>query len=433
MEYSSVFASTAVVIGAVGIVYEYYYNKDKKPEKDPAWRGFYSRKKWLPRLDSVAQKWKFMHESENKTYDFREFRDVEIPSTVQREPFRRTVTVYTKSDDDNNAIYTQLTGGLSGDTSKSSIPDTYLTHKHYDRDAVFLCLPEGNCIHQNMLGHQGYETLVQNLVAKHGDIDVIMVDYWKKEELEEHGAFPIILELQQNAEEAFNWVKGLYRKVAVCGSSKGSVLALLLGLKFGVPSLLISPLINTGVYNNSGNYIPLDWKQSPNLSSGGDPEIFSTHFFFGDILFWHEPRNVDINRWRNKTLLYQLRVRLVEIGYWEIWEGVRKKLGDKRKSEIGRNTRLLMIEKLEGLRTLTGSLRPGWSNLENSDLPPIMILQGDQDRFWINEGRKRDWIRALVDTGKAEFLLFTGVGHGGMKDTKLRSYAKSFLVSQLRE
>ena len=68
MDYSSIFASSVVVVGALGIAY--YHNKEKKTDKDNGWLGFYHNKNWVPRLDSVAKKWKFMHESKNKTYDF---------------------------------------------------------------------------------------------------------------------------------------------------------------------------------------------------------------------------------------------------------------------------------------------------------------------------------------------------------------------------
>ena len=115
------------------------------------------------------------------------------------------------------------------------------------------------------------------------------------------------------------------------------------------------------------------------------------------------------------------------MGPWELWADI------LRARTIGGNLRRAMVQKLEGLRNLTGSLSPGWSNLEHEELPPIMILQGDQDRYWLSETRKRNWIRALIDTGKVDFVLFRGVSHGGMKNSTLRSYAKSFLISQLRD
>ena len=53
MDYSSIFASSVVVVGALGIAY--YHNKEKKTDKDKNWLEFYHNKNWMPRLDSVCQ------------------------------------------------------------------------------------------------------------------------------------------------------------------------------------------------------------------------------------------------------------------------------------------------------------------------------------------------------------------------------------------
>ena len=179
-------------------------------------------------------------------------------------------------------------------------PSRKMGNKYYDDaekkdSAVVMTSPDGKAW-QAVKNKKGYQKFIGELVKEMPNVDVILVEYIGRE-----GAWPISVEMQDRASNAFKWISDRYTKVAVTGTSKGGWMAWKMGLKFDVPAVVCCPVGKCGTKLGRA-HVPEHWDHQVFKTDGG--------LFMSSIMaVTKEPRILYLHGSKDKTFPWKQEPR----------------------------------------------------------------------------------------------------------------------------